>query len=177
MSGSERDRAGAPDSRSSRGGWGGTLGWLWCSLVVIVLDQGTKLAAVMLLDPVESVELMPMLDLVLVYNTGAAFSILSTAGGWQRWLFIGLAVVVCAFIIHWLRTLPHGARWTPLALSLIFGGAAGNVIDRLRIGAVVDFIDFYVGEWHWPAFNVADSAICVGAALLVFGVFRHEAGD
>jgi len=134
----------------------------------------TKIAAVAWLDPGSSVELIPTLDLVLVYNTGAAFSFLSTAGGWQRWFFIGVAVVVCGFILHWMRELPRRARWYPLALSLILGGAVGNVIDRARTGAVVDFIDFHVGDWHWPAFNVADSAICVGAALLVLGAFRRE---
>ena len=154
---------------------GGALRWLWCSLAVVIADQATKVAAVALLDPASSVELIPTLDLVLAYNTGAAFSFLSTAGGWQRWLFIGLAVAICGFILHWLRDLPRGARWFPLALSLILGGAVGNVIDRIRIGAVVDFIDFHVGGWHWPAFNVADSAICIGAALLVLGMFRSEA--
>ena len=153
---------------------GGALRWLWCSLAVVIADQATKVAAVAWLDPTSSVELIPTLDLVLAYNTGAAFSFLSTAGGWQRWLFIGLAVVICGFILHWMRDLPRGARWYPLALSLILGGAVGNVIDRVRIGAVVDFIDFHVGDWHWPAFNVADSAICVGAALLVLGMFRRE---
>ena len=153
---------------------GGALRWLWCSLAVVVADQSTKLAAVALLDPASSVELIPTLDLVLAYNTGAAFSFLSTAGGWQRWLFIGIAVAICGFILHWLRDLPRHARWLPLALSLILGGAVGNLVDRVRIGAVVDFIDFHVGDWHWPAFNVADSAICVGAALLVLGMFRRE---
>ena len=177
MAGPEREAAGAPDSPPGREGRRGALGWLWCSFAVVVLDQATKIAAQTWIDPAASIELAPMLDLVIAYNTGAAFSILSTAGGWQRWLFIGLAVAICAFIVHWLRDLPRGARRTPLALSLILGGAVGNVIDRVRIGAVVDFIDFHVGDWHWPAFNVADSAICVGAALLVTGAFRRGAGD
>ena len=177
MAGPEQNAAGAPDSRPGREGRNGALGWLWCSFAVIVLDQATKIAAQMWIEPAASIVLAPMLDLVLAYNTGAAFSILSTAGGWQRWLFIGLAVAICAFIVHWLRDLPRGARWTPLALSMILGGAVGNVIDRVRIGAVVDFIDFHVGDWHWPAFNVADSAICVGAVLLVTGAFRRGAGD
>ena len=175
MSDPKRNTA-AGDPASGRGGRRGALRWLWCSFVVVVVDQSTKLAAVAWLDPASSVELIPMLDLVLAYNTGAAFSFLSTAGGWQRWLFIGLALAICVFIVHWLRELPRDARWTPLALSLILGGAAGNVIDRVRIGAVVDFIDFHVGGWHWPAFNVADSAICAGAALLVLGTFRRDSG-
>lgn len=172
----ERNSAAARDSRAEGDERGGALVWLWCSLVVVIVDQTTKIVAVALLDPTSSVKLLPMLDLVLAFNTGAAFSILSTAGGWQRWLFIGIALAVCLFILHWLRDLPRGARWFPLALSLILGGAVGNVIDRVRIGAVVDFIDFHVGDWHWPAFNVADSAICVGAALLVIAMFRQEAG-
>ena len=176
VTGDERGAAVAPAPEAGRAERGGALRWLWCALVVVVVDQSTKLAAIGLLDPVSSVELFPALDLVLVYNPGAAFSILSTAGGWQRWLFIGLALAICGFIVHWLRDVPRGARRLPLALSLILGGAAGNVVDRVRIGAVVDFIDFHVGDWHWPAFNVADSAICVGAALLVLGVFRSEGG-
>lgn len=170
--GTETAAAGTSDARPKARG--GALRWLWCSFAVVVADQSTKLAAVAFLDSASSVELVPTLDLVLAYNTGAAFSFLSTAGGWQRWLFIGLAVAICGFILHWLRDLPRHARWYPLALSLILGGAVGNVIDRVRIGAVVDFIDFHVGDWHWPAFNVADSAICIGAALLVLGMFRRE---
>ena len=150
------------------------LGWLWCSLAVVIVDQSTKLAAVELLDPTSTVELIATLNLVLAYNAGAAFSLLSTAGGWQRWLFIGLALAICVFIVHWLLDFPRNARWFPLALSLILGGAVGNLIDRVRIGAVVDFIDFHVGAWHWPAFNAADAAICVGAALLVLGMFRGD---
>ena len=169
--------AGGRNPGTGRTGRGGALGWLWGSFVVVALDQATKLAAVEWIDPASPVELAPALDLVLAYNTGAAFSILSTAGGWQRWLFVGLALAIGAFIVHWMRDLPRNARLTPLALSLILGGAAGNAIDRVRIGAVVDFIDFHVGTWHWPAFNVADSAICIGAALLVAGAFRRGAGQ
>ena len=175
MSEFEQDAAAVPGSDTGRAERGRALRWLWCSLAVIVVDQTTKVAAVELLDPASSVALLPTLNLVIAYNTGAAFSLLSTAGGWQRWLFIGIAVAICAFIVHWLRDLPRQARWLPLALSLILGGAVGNVIDRVRIGAVIDFIDFHVGGWHWPAFNVADSAICIGVALLVLGMFRSEA--
>ena len=174
MSEFEPGAAAVPGSNGGRVERGGALRWLWCSLAIVVVDQSTKLAAVEMLDPGSPVELLPILNLVLAYNPGAAFSFLSTAGGWQRWLFIGLALAICAFIFHWLRGLPRRARRLPLALSLILGGAVGNVIDRVHIGAVVDFIDFHVGEWHWPAFNVADTAICIGAALLVLGMFRSE---
>ena len=175
MTAPERHAAVTRDSDAEPGERLGALRWLWCSLGVVVADQLTKLAAVEWLDPTSTVAIAPMLNLVLAYNTGAAFSLLSTAGGWQRWLFIGLAVVISAFIVHWLHSLPRSARWTPLALSLILGGAAGNVIDRVRIGAVVDFIDVHAGGWHWPAFNLADSAICIGAALLVLGTLRSSA--
>ena len=174
MSGVDRDTNVASASYGDGAQRGSALRWLWCSLAVVLLDQSTKVAAVALLDPTSSVELIPTIDLVLAYNSGAAFGFLSTAGGWQRWLFIVLALVICAFILHWLRDLPRRARWFPLALSLVLGGAVGNVIDRVRIGAVVDFIDFHVGAWHWPAFNVADSAICVGAALILLSMFRRE---
>ena len=176
MTGPEQDSTVASNSGADRRGPTGALRWLWCSAGIVVLDQFTKLAAVKLLDPHSPIELLPILNLVLAYNPGAAFSILSTAGGWQRWLFVGLALVICVFILHWLRSLSRTARLIPCALSLLLGGAVGNVIDRLRIGAVVDFIDFHAGGWHWPAFNVADSAICVGAALLVLGTFRREDG-
>ena len=175
MSEFDQDTTAVSGSGAGRAERAGALRWLWCSLAVIVVDQSTKLVALELLDPASSVELLATLNLVLAYNTGAAFSLLSTAGGWQRWLFIGLALAICAFILHWLRDLPRHARLLPLALSLIIGGAVGNVIDRVRIGAVVDFIDFHVGDWHWPAFNAADSAICIGAALLVLSMFRGEA--
>ena len=174
MSDSEPNTVAGEGSDSRGVQRGGAFRWLWVSLAVVVLDQSTKLAAVEMLEPASSLELLPTLDLVLAYNEGAAFSLLSTAGGWQRWLFIGLALAICAFILHWLRDLPRHARWFPFALSLVLGGAVGNVIDRVRIGAVVDFIDFHVGDWHWPAFNVADTAICIGAALLVLGMFRRE---
>ena len=132
MTAPERHAAVTRDSDAEPGERLGALRWLWCSLGVVVADQLTKLAAVEWLDSTSTVAIAPMLNLVLAYNTGAAFSLLSTAGGWQRWLFIGLAVVISAFIVHWLHSLPRSARWTPLALSLILGGAAGNVIDRVR---------------------------------------------
>lgn len=146
----------------------GMLGWLGIALAVAVADQLTKAIALNYLILHRPVPLVPTLDLMLTYNTGAAFSLLSDAGGWQRWLFIALAVVVSAVLVRWLAVLPACERWSASALSLVLGGAVGNLVDRVfRDGKVVDFIYFHVGDFHWPAFNLADSAICVGAAMLV----------
>lgn len=144
------------------------LGWLGLALAVTVADQLTKALALSYLILHRPVPVVPTLDLMLTYNTGAAFSLLSDAGGWQRWLFIVLALVVSAVLVRWLAVLPARERWSASALALVLGGAVGNLVDRVfRDGKVVDFIYFHVGDFHWPAFNVADSAICVGAVMLV----------
>ena len=148
------------------------LRWLWVALVVIVLDQLTKYWANSQLHPYSPEPITPGLNFTLSYNTGAAFSFLADAGGWQRWFFIALALGVAAFIITWLRRLKHEELWTAVALTLILGGAVGNVIDRFVIGHVIDFIDLYYHGWHWPAFNVADSAITVGAVMMVIDGLR-----
>lgn len=144
------------------------LHWLWLSLVVIVLDQLTKAVIVQTFGLYDVVEVLPFFDLTRLHNTGAAFSLLATASGWQRWFFVGVALVVSGLIIHWLRTLPRegGAR-SGCALALVMGGALGNVIDRLYHGYVVDFLHFHWGDAYFPAFNVADSCITVGAGLLI----------
>ncbi|MGB5179856.1 MAG: signal peptidase II [Gammaproteobacteria bacterium] len=146
--------------------------WLWVSVVVLVLDQCTKLLADTLLGPYQSVELLPFLALRMAYNYGAAFSFLGDASGWQRWFFIVLALVVMGILLAWLRRLPPGDTSARLALVLILGGAAGNLIDRVVYGYVIDFIDVFYGSWHWPTFNIADSAIFVGAFLLILDAFR-----
>jgi len=150
--------------------------WLSLSLLVVVLDQATKWLAEALLEPFRPVALMPLLNLTLMYNEGAAFSFLANAGGWQRWFFAGFALVMTLALTLWLLRLDRGERATAAALSLIIGGAIGNLIDRVQTGRVVDFIDFYVANWHWPAFNVADSAITVGILLLLVTSFRDELG-
>jgi signal peptidase II len=148
------------------------IAWVWLSVAVVVLDQITKAVADTQLEPYEPVPLIPMLNLTLMYNTGAAFSFLNGAGEWARWMFVLLTVVISLVIFRWLRQLGPGERWTAAGLSLILGGAVGNLIDRVSMGYVVDFIDVYYGEWHWPAFNVADSAITVGVAIvIVHGLF------
>jgi signal peptidase II len=146
--------------------------WLAVSAGVVALDQLTKHLVQQLLTYGRSIRIAPFFDLVLVFNPGAAFSFLSSAPGWQRELFIGIALVASVFIVHLLRK--HAAdRMFCFALSLILGGAVGNVIDRVRLGAVVDFLHFHLGEHYFPAFNAADTAITCGAALLIWDSFRR----
>ena len=148
--------------------------WLWLSLLVVILDQATKWLAEALLEPFRPIAIGPLLNLTLMYNEGAAFSFLSNAGGWQRWFFAAFALVMTIALVIWLVRLARHEGVTAAALALVIGGAIGNLIDRLLIGRVVDFIDFYVGTWHWPAFNVADSAITLGIVLLLVTGFREE---
>ncbi len=144
----------------------GLLTWLSIALIVILLDQITKTLILGDFRYGDSRAITSFFNLVRVHNTGAAFSFLAGAAGWQRWFFTGLGVVVSLFIVWMLRTQGH-QRLFAASLSLILGGALGNVIDRLLHGYVVDFLDFHWAGWHFPAFNVADSAITVGATLLI----------
>jgi signal peptidase II len=142
--------------------------------LVLVLDQASKLAVLRLLEPYQTVPLIPGFNLTLAFNRGASFSFLADAGGWQRWLFSGVSVAASAVIVVLLRRTAPAERLTAAGLSLVLGGAVGNLIDRLWLGHVVDFLDVYYRAWHWPAFNVADSAITVGAGLLLLGMSRQE---
>ncbi|MCS6764843.1 MAG: signal peptidase II [Candidatus Protistobacter heckmanni] len=152
---------------------GGSLAvWLLLALLVVLLDQLSKTLVQHTLAYGQTMVLAKHLNLVLVGNPGAAFSFLAAAGGWQRWLFAGLAVVA-ALAMVWLLKRHADQKVFCFALSMLLGGAVGNLIDRLWIGHVVDFIDFYVGDWHWPTFNLADSAITLGAALLVLDELRR----
>ena len=145
--------------------------WLGIAAVILVLDQALKFAVAGWLAGGRSVEVTPFFNVVLVYNAGAAFSFLAGAGGWQRLFFIAIAVVASVWIVALLRR--HGSETMfCLALSLILGGALGNLIDRVWLGAVVDFLDFHARGWHWPAFNIADSAITCGAVLVVLDSLR-----
>lgn len=157
-------------------GFGPQRVWLWLTVVVIVLDQITKIVADTLLEYHQPVPVFPGLNMTLLYNEGAAFSFLSDAGGWQRWFFTILAVVMTVILLRWLKQLGEGTNWTAAAISLIIGGAIGNVIDRATMGYVVDFIDVYYGRNHWPAFNIADSAITVGACILIFLLITGKEG-
>ena len=148
--------------------------WLWLSLAVIGLDQATKFLVVRFFELYERVEVLPVLDFTLLHNTGAAFSMLANASGWQRPFFVTLGLVVSAMLIVWMWRSPRGDKLLPMALALILGGAIGNVIDRVRLGYVVDFIHAHWGASYFPAFNIADSAITIGAVLLIFDAFREK---
>ena len=142
--------------------------WLWLgvALVIFLLDQLTKIAIVGAFQLGESLPITSFFNLVRVHNAGAAFSFLADAGGWQRWFFTGLGTVAALVMVYLLRT-HAGQTLFCLALSLLLGGAVGNVVDRVLYSHVIDFLDFYYGTWHFPAFNVADSAITMGACLLI----------
>lgn len=145
--------------------------WLWLALAVIVADHLTKWWVSATLDYREAVPVLPFFSLVLVHNTGAAFSFLADAGGWQRWFFIGVGAVATVILLHLLKKHANELRM-PLALALVLGGALGNVIDRVLLGHVVDFLYFHYGRFTWPAFNVADAAISIGAVLMVWDALR-----
>jgi signal peptidase II len=146
--------------------------WLLLSLAVVIADQVSKALVVRHLGEFEVRTLFPVLDITLMHNTGAAFSFLASASGWQRWFFIGLASAVCIALAFWLcRLRVQARRLLALALSLVLGGALGNVIDRIRLGSVVDFIHFHWHLAYFPAFNVADSAITVGAGCLLLDAY------
>lgn len=145
--------------------------WLAIAALLIVLDQASKFWITQWLAGGRTVEVSGFFNLVLVHNTGAAFSFLAHAAGWQRGFFIAIAVFASGWIVFLLRRHAHETFFCG-ALALILGGALGNLIDRIWIGAVVDFLDFHAAGWHWPAFNVADSAITCGAAMLVMDSLR-----
>jgi signal peptidase II len=146
----------------------GASNWLWLTLLVIVADQFAKKLVTDSMTLYEEHVVFPMLDIVRWHNVGAAWSLLSHASGWQRWFFVGLGLAVSIGILIWLRQLPaKGQGRVAAGLAMVMGGALGNVIDRVRLGYVVDFIKVHYGDWTFPAFNLADSAITIGAALLI----------
>ena len=147
--------------------------WLGVALAVIVADHLTKWWVSSTLDYHAFIPVLPFFSLVLVHNTGAAFSFLADAGGWQRWFFVAVGVVATVVIIRLLKRHAHEPRMA-FALALVLGGALGNVIDRVVLGHVVDFLYFHYKSFAWPAFNVADSAITVGAALLIWDSLRGK---
>ena len=150
------------------------LKYLFITSLVIFFDQVSKWLMMSWLSLYETVVVMPYFNLTMAHNEGAAFSFLAQAGGWQRWFFIGLALIISVVLFVWLAKLKPTEKLEAISLSLILGGAIGNVIDRISYGYVVDFIDLHIGHNHWPVFNIADSAICIGAILLIADSFKSE---
>ena len=157
----------------------GKLGWLWLTVVVIVLDQISKLYFENSLSLYEQIVIIPdYFSWTLAYNTGAAFSFLADAGGWQRWFFAVVALVVSGVLLVWMKGLKPHETWVAVALALILGGALGNLFDRVAYGHVIDFIlVHWQSRWYFPAFNLADSAITLGAIMLVLDMFRSKPSE
>lgn len=154
--------------------------WLWLALLILILDQATKWLVLFSFEPFETVELLPNINLTLMFNTGAAFSFLADAGGWQRWFFTLLALVVTVVLTVWLLRLKRGEHWLAAGLALLIGGAVGNLIDRALLGHVVDFIQIYLPVIPlalfnpWPAFNIADSAISIGVIIMLIVILTTD---
>ena len=151
------------------------LRYLAIATITLLLDQLSKWSALSNLQLGVPDPVLPFLNWLLLFNPGAAFSFLAQGSGWQRWFFTILGVLASIYIIYLLRKSLND-KILCVALSLILGGAIGNVLDRIMYGAVVDFIDLHYANWHWPAFNIADSAICIGAALIIWGELRKSFG-
>ncbi|MDC9581102.1 signal peptidase II [Xenorhabdus sp. PR6a] len=147
------------------------LRWLWLVVVVLILDLGSKHLVLQHFTLYESIPLIPYFNLTYAQNLGAAFSFLADKGGWQRWFFALVAVAITVVLLVMLYRSNARQKLSNIAYALVIGGALGNLFDRLVHGFVVDFIDFYVGQWHFPTFNIADSAICIGAALIIIESF------
>jgi signal peptidase II len=158
-----------------RGAW---TRWLWLSVAIVASDLCTKAWITNVFAPGEVLRVTPFFNLVLVYNTGAAFSFLAGAGGWQRWFFMAISAGVSVAIV-WMLRRHAGERWLSAALALVLGGAIGNLYDRATLGQVVDFVQVHAAGYYWPAFNVADSAITIGVVMIILDGFRgkREAGS
>ncbi len=147
--------------------------WLRLAALIVLLDQATKLAVDLSLHYGQRISLLPFFDLTLIYNRGAAFSFLAQGSGWQRWFLSGIAAVAIVFILWLMKTSAQQSRRLMLALTLILAGAIGNLIDRLAYGHVVDFVLIYWHPWYYPAFNIADAAITVGAILVIWDEWQR----
>lgn len=162
-------------AQAGKGHSGSCLVWVWLSVVVVIFDLATKQLALAYLDYADPNPVLPFFDLTLLFNKGAAFSFLSEAGGWQRWFFVLIAVAVSIFLVLWLSKTKRVFWWLGLGLSLILGGAIGNLYDRIFQGYVVDFISLHYQHYYFPAFNLADAAITVGAVVLIIDMLFLEA--
>ncbi|WP_281560157.1 signal peptidase II [Thalassomonas sp. RHCl1] len=146
--------------------------WIWLTLVFLVIDQVTKYWVAGSMDLYQSIKVTAFFNITYVHNLGAAFSFLADQAGWQRWFFAAIATVASVIFVIWLAKTPKENKSLSIAFALMLSGALGNLFDRVLLGYVIDFLDFYVGSYHWPAFNVADSAIFVGAVLMVLDSFK-----
>jgi signal peptidase II len=151
--------------------------WLWLTVILLIVDQVSKYVVSTQMELYQSIELLPVFNLTYVHNYGAAFSFLSEAGGWQRWFFSIIALSISVLLTWWLKKLPAKNIVLCSAYSLVLAGALGNLYDRLTYGYVIDFIHVYYDNWHFPAFNIADSAICIGAGLLLLDAFRDQKSE
>lgn len=149
------------------------LKWIWLAVAVVFFDQLSKYIASTSLEMYQPIAVMPMFNWTLMHNPGAAFSFLANESGWQRWFFTAIAVVVSVVLFFWIKRLEQHEKWQAIALALILGGAVGNVIDRIWFGYVIDFIQIYYEQWYWPAFNIADSAISIGVAMIIIDSIRE----
>ena len=154
----------------------GRLSWLWLSLLVLVIDQASKFYFEGRLEMFQQIVIIPdLFSWTLAYNTGAAFSFLADSSGWQRWLFALIAIVDSCVLVVWLKRLGRNDTWLAIALALVWGGALGNLYDRIALGHVIDFIlVHWQNRWYFPAFNFADSAITVGAIMLALDMFKPK---
>lgn len=148
--------------------------WLWLTAVALILDQATKHWVAGTMELYQSIEVLPFFSITYVHNLGAAFSFLADQGGWQRWFFTAIAAIASVIFLVWLSKTPKQNKWLSIAFALLLSGAVGNLIDRVLFGYVIDFLDFYWQGNHWPAFNIADSAIFIGAAMMIIDSFRQE---
>lgn len=152
------------------------LRWLWLAAIMLVLDQVTKYWTIQSLDLYESYQIFSFFSFTHARNYGAAFSFLGDAGGWQRYLFTAIAIIVSSYLVYLLKKNSSAERWINCAYALILSGAVGNVVDRVVLGYVVDFLDFDLGFYRWPTFNIADIAIFIGAAMMIFeSLFAKQA--
>ncbi|WP_286235259.1 signal peptidase II [Thalassotalea sediminis] len=150
------------------------LKWLWLTLICLVVDQITKHWVANSMDLYQSIEILPFFNITYAQNTGAAFSFLADQGGWQRWFFTTIAVVASVIFFVWLLRVPKNQTKLVIALAFMLSGAMGNLIDRALFGYVIDFLDFHVNGYNWPTFNIADSVIFIGAALMIWDSFTQE---
>ncbi|SFD24569.1 signal peptidase II [Pseudoalteromonas denitrificans] len=148
--------------------------WLWLTVILLIADQVSKIMISTQMKLYESIELLPVFNITYVHNYGAAFSFLTDAGGWQRWFFSIIAISISALLLWWLKKLPANNKILGSAYALVLAGALGNLYDRLSYGYVIDFLHVYYKTWDFPVFNIADSAICIGAGLLLIDAFLEE---